>query len=144
MGVIQIEGTPTPSVSIAFKIGESVSVALYDPFGGPIRVLHALLFVEVLLDVYEENGGLPPSLRNPNAVMVEYIRNAYEGLRVTPGDLYLGRDGRSYDNSGTGHWVIDIDGDLDAQTRDVARLLRGDDRFIFEMYWLLRHFNNGA
>ena len=140
-----IEGTPTDSVSIAFKIGESVSMALFDPFGGHIRVLHAITFVEVLWVVYEDMGGLPPSQRIPNAVMVEYIRNASVGLSVDRGGLYLGRDGSAGDNSGRGHWVIDIDGDLDAQAGEVARSLGRDERFLFQILWLFRRPDtNGA
>ena len=144
MEVIQIEGSLTNSVSIAFKVGEDVSVALYDAVGGHIRVLHALTFVEVLREFYVgTDGGVHLSLRNPNAVMVEYIRHANVGIPGNPGDLYLGRDGVSSANHGAGHWVIDVVGDLDAQFRAVARSLGGDDGFLFELYWLLRDTGHG-
>ena len=144
MEVIQIEGTPTNSVSIAFKVGEDVSVALYDAVSGHIRVLHALTFVEVLREFYVgADGELHPSLRNPNAVMVEYIRRANEGIPGNPGDLYLGQDGRSSANHGAGHWVIDVVGDLNAQFRAVAKSMGGADGLLFELYWLLRDTGQG-
>ena len=139
-----IEGTPTNSVSIAFKVGESVSLALYDQDGGHVRVLHAITFVEVLWAVYGDMGGQPPSQRNPNAILVEYIRAAHVGLSEDLGGLHLGRDGTAADNSGSGHWVIDINGDLIAQAMDVARSAGKDDRFLFELLWGLRDTDNGC
>ena len=100
------------SVSISFRVGGVASVVLFDHYGGPFRVIHALAYAafrEGQLEAIERPAQWPPG----NVVMVDYIRHAAVEMDIV--GLYLGKDERDGYNSGFGHWVIDLDGDLPAQ-----------------------------
>ena len=98
--------------SISFRVGGVASVVLFDHYGGPFRVIHALAYAafrEGQLEAIERPAQWPPG----NVVMVDYIRHAAVEMDIV--GLYLGKDERDGYNSGFGHWVIDLDGDLPAQ-----------------------------
>ena len=93
--------------------GMAPSVAFFDHWGGPVRLLDdALDYVQELNSERDANDVMYPlDRRAPNTIMIDFIRwialkrlDLYD--RITSG-WYLGVDGMDGDNSDWGHHIID-------------------------------------
>lgn len=91
-------------ISIQFENGGEKSVALFSHWGGMEFVDEAVTYVKELIG----NGITPLGRKEPNTVMIDFIREITKDMKVVDGDIYLGVDGSDGDNSDNGHFIIDL------------------------------------
>jgi len=96
-------------VSIQFKRGKELSVVLFDHWGGMGRVTHAQKYADELKMLSRQIGSMPLGRREPQTVMVDYIRDITFNLPRVESSLYIGATENDGDNSDNGHHVISLD-----------------------------------
>tara|TARA_Y100000310_G_scaffold3643_1_gene4524 strand:+ start:280 stop:573 length:294 start_codon:yes stop_codon:yes gene_type:complete len=93
-------------VSISFQTRGQESVALFSHWGGREFAEAARLYGDGLP---RDSQIAPLDRREPNTVMVDFIRTITENQGPVRSDLYLGVDQGDGDNSDNGHFVINLD-----------------------------------
>ena len=91
-------------VSISFKNGREESVALFHHWGGMEFVEIAREYVQQL----PQGWTMPIDRREPQTVMVDFIRHITQDMDQVKSSLYLGATPDDGDNSDNGHHVIDL------------------------------------
>jgi len=92
-------------VSISFKNGDWESVTLFSHWGGTEFVEDAQEYAAALP---RDRRAAPLDRREPDTVMVDFIRHITKNLVKVDGDLYLGADPSCGDNSDNGHYIIKL------------------------------------
>ena len=92
-------------VSISFRNGDQESVTLFNQWGGAQFPVDAQEYADTLL---RRRLTTPLERREPNTVMVDFIRHITKNLVKVDGDLYLGADPSCGDNSDNGHFIIKL------------------------------------
>lgn len=96
-------------VSVSFKKDDEESVVLFSHWGGREFAQGAKEYVKQLKKrPHHPNFSTPLSRRDPETVMVDFIRHITKNLPEVDGDLYLGKDENDGDNSDNGHFTIDV------------------------------------
>tara|TARA_Y100000310_G_scaffold122783_3_gene121492 strand:+ start:1403 stop:1714 length:312 start_codon:yes stop_codon:yes gene_type:complete len=97
-------------VSISFKNADEESVALFSHWGGMGFVEEARGYVEDLKIAQPQSilGHGPLARREPNTVMVDFIRYLTSAMPRVEGNYYLGKDETEGDNSNNGHHIIEL------------------------------------
>ena len=91
-------------ISIQFKNGCETSVVLFSHWDGRELLNKALKYIKTI-----ESGELYPlSRKEPNTVMVDFIRHLTRDMERVTDNYYLGKDEDDGDNSNNGHFVIDL------------------------------------
>lgn len=97
-------------ISIAFKNGSEESVTLFSHWGGLDFKQDAKNYIKELNKWIKTLKFLstPLTRKEPNTVMVDFIRSYTKKLERVDGDLYLAKDKNDGDNSDNGHHIIDV------------------------------------
>jgi len=93
-------------ISIGFKNGNEESIVLFSHWDGKGLLDGVQDYLAVLKPLA---GGTPLSRREPNTIMLDFIRwyLRKEELHLD-GNYYLGKDQNDGDNSDNGHFVINL------------------------------------
>ena len=97
-------------ISIQFVKGDDKSVVLFSHWGGQSFYNEAMSYVRKLKAENKENRqGWPIDRREPETVMVDFIRHITQGMDRVKHDYYLGVDESDGDNSDNGHFIINLE-----------------------------------
>jgi len=91
-------------ISITFTDGEDESVVLFHHWGG-------IEFKKVVENYYKKlpkNDNTPFGRREPNIIMVDFIRWITKDDERANDSIYLEKDSWNGDNSDNGHWVFNL------------------------------------
>jgi hypothetical protein len=94
-------------VSVQFKNGRNLSVVLFSHWRGR-HLLRSVENYHTLLNKSDVLLGTPLGRKEPNTVMVDFVRWITTGMKVVDSDLYFGKTKKYGDNSNNGHWVFDL------------------------------------
>ena len=99
------------SVSIQFKKGNEISVALFSQDDGPELVEEAQRYAKRLMAACGNSACSPLERFQPNTVMVDFIRYLMkeQNIVLVESNYYLGQDETCGYNSDHGNHIIDFD-----------------------------------
>lgn len=98
-------------ISIQFKNKDEESIILFSHWMGMKLINKTKDYLNDLnLWLKNKENGIsnPLSRKEPNTVMIDFIRWLTKDKKRIEGDLYLGKDKNNGDNSDNGHHKIDI------------------------------------
>lgn len=95
-------------VSICFVNGDEKSVVLFSHWGGMEFVEGAKAYAKRLRKECGDKRFEPLDRREPDTVMVDFIRELTRGMDRVRSDIYLGKTEHDGDNSDNGHYEIDV------------------------------------
>jgi len=95
-------------VSISFIKDKEESVILFSHWGGMSLVAKALAYVRELDEEVPEGRSFPLSRREPNTVLVDFLRVLLADEERILGDYYLASSQSLGDNSDNGHHSIPL------------------------------------
>ena len=105
-------------ISISFRNGTDESVALFSHWGGKSFLKTAISYAKILKEEVGQERVRPLHRLEPGTVMVDFIKqltSSHDHNRVY-GNLYLCVNREGGDNSDNGHYVINLDSELDIVT----------------------------
>jgi hypothetical protein len=99
------------SISIQFKKGSELSVALFSQDDGPELVKEARKYATRLKTAFRNTQIWPLERLEPRTVMIDFIRHLMKQQRIemVTSNYYLGKDETCGDNSTHGNYIIDFD-----------------------------------
>lgn len=95
-------------ISISFRKGNKESVALFAHWAGLSFVNDAKNYVKKLNSEIPELLTYPLTRREPNIVMLDFIRQFFGKSKRIMLSYHLGKDQYDGDNSDNGHHIIDL------------------------------------
>lgn len=96
-------------ISIGFKHGDDLSVVLFSHWDGMSMLNVVKDYIYDLDKDVEEGHTYPMNRREPNTVMVDFIRHCFGGQKRIMSSYYLGKDSNDGDNSDNGHYWFDLE-----------------------------------
>lgn len=88
------------------------SIVLFNHWGGKAFLNEVEEYgrqLQVWIDEKKDGVGYPLNRKEPNTVMVDFVRWLTKNMERVESSLYFGKDEGDGDNSDNGHWVYDLD-----------------------------------
>ncbi len=94
-------------ISIGFRNGNEESVVLFSHWEGMDMLKVVKDYITILDAEVEESFMFPMNRREPNTVMLDFIRHCFGEQKRIMSSYYLGKDSSDGDNGDNGHfWFV--------------------------------------
>lgn len=92
-------------ISIQFENGGEKSIVLFSHWGGRNFLKEAKEYIK---NLPKKDSYSPLSRREPQTIMVDFVRHITKSFDRIDGDFYFGATENDGDNSDNGHFIIKL------------------------------------